>query len=121
MQAIGVQSVPVPVAFPPLVQLLVPLSQPDLQERCVSSLFINADNQVAIAAAGAFPQLVRLLGAGSPAPVQHYVAAVLVNLAHNADNAVSIVSAGAMAPSLHWCCSCVLTLTTPRNGLHLQF
>ncbi|KAG1659339.1 hypothetical protein FOA52_008393 [Chlamydomonas sp. UWO 241] len=51
----------------------------------------NDHNSVAIASAGAISQLVHLLGAGSPEPVQRNPAWALSDLAHNT---VTIAAAG---------------------------
>ncbi|KAG1654800.1 hypothetical protein FOA52_007879 [Chlamydomonas sp. UWO 241] len=63
----------------------------------LARLAINADNQATIAAAGAIPPLVQLLGARSPSDVQKHAAAVLVILAQKADK-VAMVAAGAIPP-----------------------
>jgi hypothetical protein len=52
----------------------------------------------AIAAAGAIPQLVRLLGTGSTAAVQLSAAASLLKLAEVAEHAAIIAAAGAVPP-----------------------
>jgi hypothetical protein len=52
----------------------------------------------AIAAAGAIPQLVRLLGTGSTAEVQQSAAGALLKLAEVAEHAAIITAAGAVPP-----------------------
>ncbi|KAG1663063.1 hypothetical protein FOA52_011583 [Chlamydomonas sp. UWO 241] len=57
-----------------------------------------AHNQITIAAAGAIPPLVQLLGAASPAYAQRNAAGALARLAQNADNMATITAAGAIPP-----------------------
>ena len=61
------------------------------------NLAINADNQVAIAAAGAVAPLVALARGGDAAGKEAAAAALWI-LAHNDDNQVAIAAAGAIAP-----------------------
>ena len=58
---------------------------------------MNADNQVAIAAAGGIAPLVALAGSGTPG-ARESAAGALWNLAVNADNKVAIAAAGGIAP-----------------------
>ena len=62
-------------------------------------LSVNADNKVKVAAAGAIPPLVALLGSGTSAAVQMAAAIALGNLsANNADSQVMVAAAGAIPP-----------------------
>jgi hypothetical protein len=59
----------------------------------------DSDSLVAIAAAGAIPQLVQLLGPGSTHDLQQGAAAALTNLGYQNDvNKAAIASAGAIPP-----------------------
>ena len=61
------------------------------------SIAYDADNKVKVAAAGAIPILVRLLGSSSAA-VQEVAADTLWILAYNADNKNKVATAGAIPP-----------------------
>jgi hypothetical protein len=63
----------------------------------LSNLALNADNEVAIPAAGGIAPLVKLLTEGS-AVAKEKAAGALSNLAGNADNEVAILAAGGIAP-----------------------
>ncbi|KAG1670962.1 hypothetical protein FOA52_011397 [Chlamydomonas sp. UWO 241] len=65
----------------------------------ILELCCDESNRAVLAAAGAIPPLVRLLGPEVPVDVQMNSAAVLSTLAdHNTANAFSIATAGAIAP-----------------------
>ena len=78
-------------------------ARPSQQAKALSTIAqlswgLNPDILAALAAAGAIPALVRLLGPGSPAEVQSNAARVLVKLAEDADSMVTIAAAGAIPP-----------------------
>ena len=87
-----------------LVAQISSQSTPVEQERATTSLLAltrSADNRAKIAAAGAIPRLVALLGTQSTAAVQVAAALVLEELALNADNLLAIKSDPHTLPFLY--------------------
>ncbi|KAG1667949.1 hypothetical protein FOA52_008321 [Chlamydomonas sp. UWO 241] len=70
-----------------------------MQQNATGALGIlseDSENAATIAAAGAIPLLVRLLGAGSPAAVQQGAAGALRTLSKHTENVATIAAAGAI-------------------------
>ena len=76
-------------------------------EEAVKALFrltANEDDRIKIAAAGAIPRLVALLGPWDDEVVQLTAAKALSNIAVGEDNLVKIAAAGAIPHLVAWQC-----------------
>ncbi|KAG1656174.1 hypothetical protein FOA52_008713 [Chlamydomonas sp. UWO 241] len=87
-----------------LVRKLVVSARPEREQSLLVLLFLSSgedqdtDYNAAIAAAGAIPPLVQLMGPSLPADVQEKAAGILTNIAQNEDTVVAIAAAGAIPP-----------------------